>query len=104
MMKKHIPGPTKGSYMSTDMIAPVVAKQYEVDGCYAIELRGLWKLENDFMGGPFVNLSVLDQKNNRIVCVDGYVYAPGEDKRNLIRQVEAIMHTLSFPKEEKEKK
>ena len=101
LLKKYIPGPTDGSYMSTDTVTPLSVKQYEFNGLYALEIRGLWKVENDYMGGPFVNLSVLDEKNNRIVCVDGYVYAPQEDKRNLIRQVEAIMHTLDFPEKEK---
>jgi hypothetical protein len=32
---------------------------------YYAELRGLWKVENDFMGGPFVSLSTLDEKTKQ---------------------------------------
>lgn len=99
-LKKYVPGPTKGSYMSTDTITPIAVKQYQYKGHYAYEIRGLWKVENDYMGGPFVNLSILDEENNRIVCVDGYVYAPQDKKRNFIRQVEAIMHTLDVPEKD----
>lgn len=103
LLKKYIPGPTDGSYMSTDTIAPYSVKQYDLGGRYAMEIRGLWKVENDFMGGPFVNLAVLDEKTNMIVVVDGYVYAPQDKKRNFMRQVEAIMHTLNIPVKEEEK-
>ena len=48
------------------------------------------------MGGPFVSITKYDEKHGRIVTVDGYVYAGKKDKRNYMRQVEAIMSTLSF--------
>jgi hypothetical protein len=66
------------------------------DGNYAAETRGLWRVENDFMGGPFVNLAILDLLQNRVVVLDGYVYAPGKDKRNFLRQVEAMMYSARF--------
>lgn len=103
-LRNYIPGPTQGSYMTTDTNIPYEVKHYEFNGNYAVEIRGLWKVENDFMGGPFVNLSILDTKNNRIVCVDGYVYAPQENKRNYMRQVEAVMHTLDFYNADEKKK
>jgi len=31
-----------------------------------------------------------------VITVEGYVYAPGKDKRNLLRQVEAIVYSVSF--------
>jgi hypothetical protein len=59
-------------------------------------LRGLWKLENAFMGGPFINISLLDENRNRVVTVDAFVYAPGLDKRNYVREVEAILNTFKI--------
>jgi hypothetical protein len=63
---------------------------------YAIETRGLWKTESDFMGGPFINYTVVDTARNRIVAFDGYVYYPNKDKRNYIRQLEAIIRNAAF--------
>ncbi len=103
ILKSYIPGPVFGSYMSTDTITPYSVRQYDYHGRYAMEIRGLWRVENDFMGGPFVNIAVLDERTNMIIVVDGYVYAPQDDKRNLMRQVEAIMHTLNFPENEEKK-
>ena len=61
-----------------------------------METRGLWKMENDFMGGPFVNYTIWDEDGNRTVVVDGFVYAPGKDKRNYVMELEAIIQSLRF--------
>lgn len=96
-MKKHVPGPTAGSYMTSEMELPFDFNILKYNGNYASELRGLWKVENDFMGGPFVSLSVLDASRRRVITVEGNVYAPKNDKRNYLRQVEAMVYSLEFP-------
>jgi len=70
-----------------------------VKGKYCAEIRGLWKMVGDMMGGPFVSHARLDEKNQRVVVVEGFVYAPEKNKRNLIRQVEASLYTLRLPGE-----
>ncbi len=98
--KKHIPGPSEGSYMKVSMVEPPVVKTFDFNGNYAVETRGLWDLEGDFMGGPFINYTLIDQRHNRVVTLDGYVYNPSQEKRDLIRQLESLIYTLSFPNEE----
>lgn len=94
LLKAHVPGPTEGSYMSTEKRLEQVNSIFEHNGNYASEMRGLWRLENDFMGGPYVALSELDAKNQRVIAAFGYVYAPSKDKRNFVRQVEAMIYSL----------
>jgi hypothetical protein len=101
-LKKNVMGPNAGSYMTTERRFYTVKKEFLLKERYFVELRGLWKLENGFMGGPFVSLTTLDEENNRVVTVEGFVYAPKGRKRNLLRQVEAILYTLNFPGEENE--
>jgi hypothetical protein len=48
------------------------------------------------MGGPFLNYAILDEENNRIISLDGYVYYPNNDKRDLLLQLEAMFYTLEF--------
>lgn len=88
----HIPGPAEGSYMvvADEVIKPVSAK-VNFKGSYAIETRGLWETHGDFMGGPFINYTVIDTLKNRILSFDGYVYYPNKGKRNYIRQLESII-------------
>jgi len=94
LLKKFVPGPQEGSFMTTEEEYPISFRQFEFDGNYASETRGLWKVENDFMGGPFVSITFLDQKSNKVICFDSYVYYPNHDKRELLREVEAIMFSF----------
>jgi len=51
------------------------------------------------MGGPFVSHSRLDEKNNRVIVVEGFVYAPDKMKRTMLRRLEAALYTLEIAKE-----
>ncbi len=94
--KTKIEGSKPGTYMAIEDRAPVEFTTFRFrDREYAM-LKGLWTLENGFMGGPFVTLVTKDEVNKRFVMVDGYVYAPNDDKRELLRQVEAILYTVDF--------
>lgn len=100
MCKRFVGGPSDGSYMTTVAFEDVTTfRSFNRRGQYTAELRGLWETHGDFMGGPFVSLTQYDAKCGRIVTVDGYVYAGKKDKRNYMRQVEAIMSTMQFVNE-----
>lgn len=92
--KMYIPGPTEGSYqiVSEDVYLPA-SKVIQFQDMYTVETRGLWKLENDFMGGPFVSIAFVDTKTNKLIHLDGFIYAPRDPKRDQLRQVEAIIHS-----------
>ena len=102
ILKANVPGPRKGSYMSTEKRVDQVQNITRHNGKYASEMRGLWRLENDFMGGPYISLAVLDDENQRVVVAYGYVFAPSKDKRNFLRQVQAMIYSLKLNTEKKE--
>jgi hypothetical protein len=104
LLKKYVPGPTEGSYMSTEHQVEPVFNILRHNGNYAAEIRSLWNVENDFMGGPFILLAELDAANQRVVVADGYVYAPSKNKRNYLRQVEAMIYSMKFDNQEKNDK
>ncbi len=99
ILKMYVAGANDGTYMTTELQVFPNYRSYKLNGNYTAELRGLWKVEGDFMGGPFVSISQLDKKNNRIVTIEGYVYAPKYNKRNYIRQLEAILYSIEFSKQ-----
>lgn len=103
-LKKYVPGPREGSYMALERRIDPVFNIFEQKGNYAAEMRGLWKVENDYMGGPYVSITALDASKNRVVTVMGSVYAPRFDKRNYLRQVEAIIYSMEFPHQQKNDK
>ncbi len=95
-LKKYVAGPVANTWMTTEDLIPPVYTEFEKDGRYYAKLRGLWKLQNGFMGGPFVSISTVDKKNNKVVTLEGYVYAPHDKKRELLRQVESIIYSVKI--------
>lgn len=73
------------------------------NGKYAIEARGQWKLSNDSRGGPFLSYTFVDEESGRLYYIEGFVYRPNEDKRDFIREIEAILKTFRTPDEMEEK-
>ncbi len=98
VMKINIPGEREGMYMATDTMF-VDVKDIAVKGEYAQEARGLWQIEGDMMGGPFVSHARVDRANGRVVVVEAFIYSPDKMKRNLVRQMEASLYTLRLPNE-----
>lgn len=99
VLKENLPGSFPESHMATETRAEVSYKPITVNGKYCGEMRGLWKMVGDMMGGPFVSHVRLDEKNNRVVVAEGFVFAPETDKRNFIRRIEAALYTLRLPGE-----
>lgn len=98
VMKANIPGSKPNMFMATDTLS-TFCRPISVKGGYAYEARGLWYMENDGMGGPFVSHSRVDTVNNNVIVVEGFVFAPEKMKRGLIRRVEGALYTLNLPKE-----
>lgn len=108
---KRIPGPTDGSFMTTvDRLPNIEDSGYDdflperkvikINGRDWIELRGFWEVEKNFMGGPFVSYTTLDERTGRLFTLDCYVYSPKYGKRNFLRPLEHLVYGVTFPTEE----
>lgn len=95
-MKRNIQGIKPNQYMTTNSEF-VQVRNFSKQGCFAQEARGLWRMENDMMGGPFISHSQVDTVNNRVIVAEGFVYAPGKMKRTILRRLEAALYTLKLP-------
>ncbi len=95
-----------GLYVSTDIEAtykqindvdlPLYISQKEVGNRYAQEVRGIWEIANDFMGGPFISYAILNPERNEILLAEGFVHAPGKDKRDFMQRLEYIFSEIKF--------
>ncbi|MCB0408861.1 MAG: DUF4837 family protein [Flavobacteriales bacterium] len=56
----------------------------------------MWYVKGDFMGGPFINYTFVDEKRNKVISIDGYVYAPRFDKREYLRELEALIRSIKL--------
>lgn len=63
-------------------------------GDYRGELRGLWEMTNDMMGGSFVMQGMLDKSGRNLVIGEVFIYAPGEKQRNMLLNAEASLYTI----------
>lgn len=96
-----IPGPVDGSYMTTDTTTFMPeSKVVGINGQEWIETRGFWRVEGDWMGGPFINYVTFDTITKQYIGIDLYVYSPSPKypKRNYIRQLEALMLGVKIDK------
>ena len=95
--KKYIPGSKPETmHMITEEAYTPFTFDAVIDGKKAYETRGKWEVKNDFMAGPFINYSIIDKKNNRLVVVEGFTYAPSVSKRAFLFELEAIAKSIKI--------
>jgi hypothetical protein len=94
-----VEGPSPGSYMvvqrafeTTDLMP--TSRSVTVDGRFGFLMHGLYGMHGAKMGGPFVSLSTVDEERARLITVEGFVYAPQFDKREYVRELEALLFSL----------
>ena len=99
LLRANIEGP-QGSQMCTEIrfgLDEISMNVGRFKGSYVAELRGLWRTEGYSMGGPFIMRAVVDSVNSRVLVTDGFVYYPSrQQKRNLIRRLEAVMYSVEL--------
>ncbi|ANW97156.1 hypothetical protein AXE80_13050 [Wenyingzhuangia fucanilytica] len=83
-------------YMITEAARKPSVKITTIDGKKAYESRGTWEVFGAFSAGPFLNYSIIDEKNNRVLVIEGFNYAPSVNKRDFVFELEAILKTIKF--------
>lgn len=100
MLKENVPGMFENTYMTiASGITPSV-KYLNYKGHAFAEIRGLWDVYNDYMGGPFVAHAFYSQDGKDMIVLLAFVYAPKYDKRQYLRQVESILYSFEWAKNE----
>lgn len=95
--KEYVSSAIENSYMKiNDLDLPLITTPLNINNKYTLEARGIWEMENDYMGGPFITYLVHDPVNNELIFLDGFLYAPGQDKRDHIMALEHIFRSLRF--------
>lgn len=97
--KAHVPGPDPGSFMVVQrgfeqMDLMPHGRAVSLNGSFAYVMQGLFGMHGAKMGGPFVSLSLVDTARQELITVEGFVYAPQFDKREYMRELEALVRTV----------
>lgn len=85
----------EGSMMTEEAYSPYFETTF-LSGRKTFQTIGTWELKGIFMSGPFINYAVLDKKNNRVIVLEGFAYAPSASKRNTMHELEAIIKSVKF--------
>ena len=80
-------------YNSTDFLKNIFRN---IDKNNVFETKGIWEVKNDFMGGPFVNYLLKDEKSNQWIVVEGFAFAPSVSKREFMFELNSILSTISI--------
>jgi hypothetical protein len=101
ILKYNIPGKVSGSYMATeyDSCCAPKAETMTYQGADATCIKGLWihaGTPGAFGGGPFVQYTIHNKEKNSLITICGYVYAPKFNKREYIRELEAMLNTIDI--------
>jgi len=94
-----LPGRNPESFMISEKEYLPYQKKVNYYGIKMLESRGTWEVKGDFMGGPFLNYLVEDKLNDRVLFIEGFVFAPSKRKRDNIIELEAIIKSLKLKKE-----
>ena len=94
-MAANIQGEHEGQHMMTEPRI-IQMRNISVNGNSVQEVRGLWAMKGDAMGGPYVSLVQTDSLHHRLLISEGFVYAPDKKKRDLLRRLEAALRTLTI--------
>ncbi len=84
----------ENSYMRVYQEYEPLVTELNLNGFYSMEYRGLWNMTNDFMGGPFLHYTIVNEDRNEVIHLDGFVFAPQFQKREYLRELEAMMKTI----------
>lgn len=85
----------KESYMLTETANfNVFRNEINFKGKYAVELRGLWRVNKYYMGGPFLSYAMVDETSNRLYYIEAFLYCPGKEQRDHMRELETILKTF----------
>lgn len=99
MTRENVPGMRENSYM---MISPIITPsvKYKKYGVHEFaEIRGLWEVYGDYMGGPFVSHAFYTPDGQNMILLQAFVYAPKYDKKNYLKQVESVLYSWEWKKE-----
>lgn len=100
VLKNNVPGMFDNTYMTTAEYFVPTVEYLKFQGREFAQVRGYWEVYNDYMGGPFVSHAFYSQDGSEVIVLDAFVYAPKYDKRQYLRQVESLLYSFEWKKDE----
>lgn len=84
-------------HLTTQDELELVIDTVNLNGNYALRAKGLWKYSDNSRGGAFIGYLFANEATGKLYYVEGYLDNPGEDKREPLRAIKAILGTVDIP-------
>ncbi len=84
-------------FLTTQDEIELVIDTVNLNGNYALRTKGLWKYSDNSRGGAFVSYLFANEKDGELYYLEGYLDNPGDDKREPMRLIKAILSTADIP-------
>ncbi len=95
--RQYVSSDVRESYMLiNDQDLPMFVKNVDFNNLFAVEAKGIWELNNDYMGGPFISYLVHNPESNELFLLDGFIFAPSKKKRELMQYLKHILNTVEI--------
>ena len=82
VLEKTLKGKSENNFVQIEKRFPLEISQNTY--------RGLWKMEREFMGGPFL-MKIHNQNQGKITISIGIVFAPGQNKKRFMVEMDALL-------------
>lgn len=101
VLKEHVKGTVVNSYMTTEYAASHKPRIQltNLNGNECMMIEGLWKHDGNEAasgGGPFIQYSIIHPKRQTVVHISTHIFAPRFNKREYIRQIRAMLNTITL--------
>lgn len=97
LFARKISSEAQGSYgVINDVDLPILEYDRSINNHFTREWRGIWEMEQDFMGGPFISYAIINESKQKMLVVDAIFFAPGVKKRGLMQQIDHIVKSIEW--------
>jgi len=79
-----------------DRDLPILEYDRQIGDLFAREWRGIWEMQNDFMGGPFISYAIVNEDKGKVFVVDALFFAPGVRKRDFMQQIDLMVKSIKW--------
>ena len=96
LAKKNISSDVEGSFAVIEERTQLYIDTLLTSNNEKINIKGIWKMQGDFMGGSFFTTLIVNPRNKKKTLISSYLYAPGENKANYLLDLEAILQSTRY--------
>ena len=94
---RYVTSDIENDFMTiNDVDLPMLSFDREISSRYTKEWRGIWEMDKDFIGGPFITYNIVNENEGKVLSIDAFIFAPGKKKRDMMQQVDHIVKNIRW--------